>query len=363
MGKSMQLAGSVRTIYCARLCIETKPILNLFPFSFISCSSYRTISFGVLTGAITFSVLSGLSCEFFSFESITGIPWIGLTLPLDSTTGADLGLFGYRITDSVIQDEITTECLQWDDFFMDLEIPTDDSNETFWITAQFGQVLAVTLGGLAWILLVLDCFILVECPYLLPTLSLFGAMACQGCTFFIFLENEFCFHSESTHTTCRLESGGWFSVAAMGGYFLACIMVCGLPRTHACFLKKTGTISGRKVKLQRDASAEPKNTSAAAVSEESFSSSSSSSLDFKEQGEASAEPKKTSAAAVSEESSSSSSSSSSSLDFKEVFSYSDEPQYKKTATRGDPAEQKSLLEDEEDMSDPNSSRSESVYKD
>mmetsp|Transcript_77075 Transcript_77075/g.115934 ORF Transcript_77075/g.115934 Transcript_77075/m.115934 type:complete len:353 (-) Transcript_77075:82-1140(-) len=207
-------------------------------------------------GGLALSLLAGFSCEFFSFENSSGGPWIGLVPPFDGTIAADIGLFSYRITDSIIPAEETESCTRYDDMFFELsrnnEGGSNNNNNNngmgnLWITAQICAVAAVTAGGLAFLYILLETVSpCLSYPWLIPAFLLFVAFGCQCCTFLIFMETTFCFRNESSHD-CRLEPGGWYAIGSVVGNWLGWLIACNLPRTEdGCFLKKRRSLEDDK---------------------------------------------------------------------------------------------------------------------
>ena len=108
-----------------------------------------------------------------------------LTAPFNSAIAADLGLFGYRITDSTIPKEITKECNPFEaNFWDDL-----DAGKDLWIVAQCCQFCALLLGTVAW--LVLAWFKILSCSFGLAASCLFAAVGLQSCTFLIIFDTGF----------------------------------------------------------------------------------------------------------------------------------------------------------------------------
>ena len=138
------------------------------------------------TGAVVLSFLSGMSCDFFSFESTEGVPgW--LAPPFDNTIAADMGLFQYRIRESQDPTEISAECIPFEGIFGDFQ-----DGSKFWRAAQFCVVFAFVAGTLGCLVSFCECACpYSSCPFLLPSACFFCAFVLQCCTFFIFLENDY----------------------------------------------------------------------------------------------------------------------------------------------------------------------------
>ena len=136
------------------------------------------------------SLLAALSCTFFSFENVTGEPWVGLTPPFDSTISANIGLFKYEITNSLEPMEMIDdgECVPYENILSDL---TGQGVE-MWVASEFCAVVAVVLSGLAFIVNLVE---VICCNYpfscLLPAIMLFIAFVMQVCTFLVFGRSEF----------------------------------------------------------------------------------------------------------------------------------------------------------------------------
>jgi hypothetical protein len=156
-------------------------------------------SFSILLtggGAIALSFLAALDCKFYSFENVdpTGTAWDGLKPPFQSTLGADIGLFSYRITDSSDPVDIMDECVEFNERFRDFQLD-DSSNRggsAAWVAAQFCALFAMILGGLAWFVNLFEtCFCSFYCSFLIGSILLLLAGGLQACTFLIFADNDF----------------------------------------------------------------------------------------------------------------------------------------------------------------------------
>jgi hypothetical protein len=156
----------------------------------VSCSRICLLLFSA--GALTLSLLSGFSCEFFSFENSKNLPWIGLVPPFDGARASDIGLFSYKITDSIIPDEESEACIRYDEIFFDMDGTNNNGMGILWVTAQICAVAAVCCGGLATLYSLLEtvnpCL---SYPWLIPAFLFFGAFGSQCCTFLIFVETDF----------------------------------------------------------------------------------------------------------------------------------------------------------------------------
>ena len=134
------------------------------------------------------SLVAALSCRFFSFENVTGKPWIGLEPPFDSTIAADIGLFRYEITNSLDEADMTGGCVNNERNLADL---TGQGAELR-VTAQFCAILALVLSGLAFVVNLIE---VICCNYpfscLIPASMLFVSFVMQVCTFLIFGRSEF----------------------------------------------------------------------------------------------------------------------------------------------------------------------------
>ena len=134
------------------------------------------------------SLLAAMSCSFFSFENVTGEPWIGLTPPFDSTIAADIGLFRYEITNSLDVTEMTGECVSYENVLTDL---TGQGVE-LWVAAEFCAIIALVLSGLAFFVNLIE---VICCNYpfscLIAAIMLFAAFVMQLCTFLAFGRSEF----------------------------------------------------------------------------------------------------------------------------------------------------------------------------
>eukprot|EP00339_Tiarina_fusa_P002277 CAMPEP_0117056762 /NCGR_PEP_ID=MMETSP0472-20121206/39389_1 /TAXON_ID=693140 ORGANISM="Tiarina fusus, Strain LIS" /NCGR_SAMPLE_ID=MMETSP0472 /ASSEMBLY_ACC=CAM_ASM_000603 /LENGTH=295 /DNA_ID=CAMNT_0004773349 /DNA_START=104 /DNA_END=991 /DNA_ORIENTATION=- len=198
-------------------------------------------TFGLVAGGLVLSVLSSLSCEFFAFESTTGVPWSGLKPPFENVVAARVGIFSYRRIETSPPSPPQQECQWYDEFFAGATVAGKK-----WVGAQFCAVFAVAFGLLGLVFQLCDS----TCSesrysHFVPYVFLMMAFGLQLCTFLIFLEEEdinMCFARNSPNV-CELEDGGWFSVASVCAFWLASTLLCCLPRGfpffgEMCFPKK-----------------------------------------------------------------------------------------------------------------------------
>lgn len=173
-------------------------------------------------GAMGMSVIVVLSCEFFSYRSLDGEPWPELASPFDELAQASVGIFSYSTEPGNANNMIGGEsCIDYDQFL-------DAGHGRMWLVAQYCAMAAPAAGFLGLLLLTMEA---VYCRFWgsilwIPFLFL-AATALQGCTFLVFADGTFCFDAASQNQ-CRLNSGGWFSLASTAAYFVVAILTTSL---------------------------------------------------------------------------------------------------------------------------------------
>ena len=146
----------------------------------------------MVCGAIVFSVMSMLSCNFFHMDSVTNEPWHGLNPALDDAIAVDMGLFQYRITqsnDTSFDAEIDGVCSSYGGRFQNLDF---HMNDDLWTVAQACAVYAPVVAFLGVILALLEaCCCSFFGSSIFPGLLYLGSFALQGTTFLLFVQSEY----------------------------------------------------------------------------------------------------------------------------------------------------------------------------
>jgi len=146
--------------------------------------------------AIALSILVCFSCEFFSYRTLDGQPWVKLPNPFDRLSQASVGLFSF--TSTVANDGI--ELSITDGNCVEYEEPWEVGRNDFWVTAQYASIAAPAVGFLASFQMVLEMvFCRLRCSSVLIPILFFAASALQGCTFMIFAEREFWYVCSAVH--------------------------------------------------------------------------------------------------------------------------------------------------------------------
>ena len=130
---------------------------------------------GVLLLGIVGIILSRIgsaTCEFLSFENLEGVPWKELKPPFDTAIAANVGIFNYEILDSPNADDITGECIAYEDKFFDLA----ETQEAL-VAAQICAVVAPVLAGVALLLNLMEACMCNFAGSFVFTSSLFIAAA------------------------------------------------------------------------------------------------------------------------------------------------------------------------------------------
>jgi hypothetical protein len=134
---------------------------------------------------IVFSILVAYSCQFFSYRTLDGEPWVDLMPPFDTMPRASVGLFSYsEQTDSIVIFDRGV-CL-------DYENPFETGQNDLWNIAQYCAIGAPCAAFLAFaqLLLEMSCCRLYGSNAWIALLFL-AASVLQGCSFMIFADGEF----------------------------------------------------------------------------------------------------------------------------------------------------------------------------
>lgn len=136
------------------------------------------------SGAIVSSVFSVYSCEFFSYRSLDGQPWEGLTPPFDELASASVGLFRYSatISDGSLFGE---SCVNYEDW-------TDVGDQVYFYAAQWCSLIAPVAAFLALLQITCEClFCRLKGSYMLNRFLFISASTLQMCSFLVFSETQF----------------------------------------------------------------------------------------------------------------------------------------------------------------------------
>ena len=136
------------------------------------------------SGAIVSSVFSAYSCEFFSYRSLDGQPWEGLSPPFDDLASASVGMFRYSAT--IADSELFGEnCMNYEDW-------TDVGQQVYFHAAQWCSVLAPFMAFLAILQITCECCMCrLKGSYALNRFFFISASILQMCTFLVFTETQF----------------------------------------------------------------------------------------------------------------------------------------------------------------------------
>ena len=140
------------------------------------------------TGGIVLSVLTVYSCDFFAFESTTGVPPIDVDPPFHNSTASTLGLYVYHITENAL----FAESISNDETCIEYPSSKGSSASQYWNTAQICLVVAIAAGSLGWIINLAEV-LYYSCRRwgsMLTAFLFFAAFVLQGCTFLIFLDSD-----------------------------------------------------------------------------------------------------------------------------------------------------------------------------
>ena len=140
---------------------------------------------GVTCGAIANSILSILSCEFFSYEALDGEPWEGLTPPFEDLAAASVGLFGYSTKIGDDYGALGGSCMDYEDW-------RDVSQQTYFYVAQWCSLVAPALAALALFQMVLEwCCCRLRASYFIIRVMFVFAALLQLASFLVFLESQY----------------------------------------------------------------------------------------------------------------------------------------------------------------------------
>lgn len=145
---------------------------------------YRFLFLILGAGAITLSLFSIYSCQFFSYRALDGEPFEGLSPPFDELSKASVGLFQYSKT-SDSSGIFGEECIKYDDW-------KEVGQQRYFYVAQWCSIVAPVVAFLALIQILFECCMCrVRGSYMLIRFFFFSAGLVQMCSFFIFAETQF----------------------------------------------------------------------------------------------------------------------------------------------------------------------------
>ena len=134
---------------------------------------------------ITLSILTVYSCQFFSYGSIDGEPWGGLTAPFDTLAEASVGLLSYS-------EQIESTSVFTRDSCVDYENLFHMGMNDMWTVAQYCAIAAPVAGFVALAQLLSEmCYCRLYCSNVWIPLLFLAACVLQGCTFMLFMDGEF----------------------------------------------------------------------------------------------------------------------------------------------------------------------------
>jgi hypothetical protein len=155
------------------------PRTRKFPFLI------RLFLSGITCGAIANSILSILSCEFFSYEALDGEPWEGLTPPFDNLAEASVGLFGYSTKIGDGYGVFGNSCMKYEDW-------RDISQQSYFSVAQWCSLIAPVLAALALLQMVLEwCWCRLRASYFIIRVLFVFAALLQLASFLVFFESQY----------------------------------------------------------------------------------------------------------------------------------------------------------------------------
>jgi len=205
-----------------------------------TCGNFgRFVIFLLTAGGAACSVMSLLSCEFFSYKSVD--PSV-LPLPYTNQTDGFVGILKFyedgNINDESCQfyDEILFQTTEMNIFFMIGQISS--------LVGPFAAIMAFVINLQEWVCCRNSC------SYLVAFLMLFLAFVGQGMTFMIYGQKEFCF-DENKSVSCRLEFGAIMSITAASAFYVASVVWCCMPRRGSKSLDD-GQFSTASVQYRED---------------------------------------------------------------------------------------------------------------
>jgi len=157
-------------------------------------SSHRIYVLLLGAAAITASAFCLQSCQFFSYQSLDGLPWAGLEPPFDTLAGASVGLFSYSsVTTGIAEHKKETdelllfgqECSGYDNW--------ENVGQTrFFYVAQWSAIIAPIFAFLAWSQTLLEmCCCRLKGGLYWVYFFYFVAFCFQACTFLVFFDTQF----------------------------------------------------------------------------------------------------------------------------------------------------------------------------
>lgn len=153
------------------------------------CCLDRFVIFLLTAGGAACSVMSLLSCEFFSYKSVD--PSV-LPLPYTNQTDGFVGILKFYEDDESCQfyDEILFQTTEMNIFFMIGQISS--------LVGPFAAILAFVINLQEWVCCRNSC------SYLVAFLMLFLAFVGQGMTFMIYGQKEFWYDPNRNKINCLL---------------------------------------------------------------------------------------------------------------------------------------------------------------
>eukprot|EP00934_Nitzschia_sp_Nitz4_P000934 Nitzschia sp. Nitz4//scaffold93_size78505//26//1436//NITZ4_005408-RA/size78505-snap-gene-0.0-mRNA-1//1//CDS//3329560252//934//frame0 len=141
--------------------------------------------------AVASSLMAIFSCQFFTYKSLDGEPWLDLTPPFENLTEASVGLFQY--SESVTSSDnvfFGDSCVLYDDW-------VDVGQTKYFYVAQWTSMVAPGAGILAVLQI------------------LFELCCCR-------------LRDAASQNKCQLLIGGWYSIGSSGMYLLLAILTVGM---------------------------------------------------------------------------------------------------------------------------------------
>ena len=121
------------------------------------------------------------------FKNTGGIDWPSLKDPFDGVIEAHVGMFSYRIVDAVPRkkDEITTECVQYQEQFLELDNP-------FLSGASISAFCAPIFAGAGLLFCLMEtCICNFVGSFCISSSAILFAAALQAATFVVFAEQDY----------------------------------------------------------------------------------------------------------------------------------------------------------------------------
>lgn len=142
----------------------------------------------MVAGGATCSFFAGFACEFFKWRTIDGEPIDGIEVPpeFEFATAGEIGLFGYKITESERWQDIDG-CQRFDDNFTNL-----DFGGGLHEASQWCAILAFIFACISFFVNLLEMIVCsFFCSFMFAATFLFLAAGFQAATFMVLGDADF----------------------------------------------------------------------------------------------------------------------------------------------------------------------------